>query len=148
MSETYAEGNTAGRIGRSAGRSVILRSIGAVVAGIVAGVALTLATDAVLHAVGVFPPLGQPASDGPLLLATGYRIVFGIFAGYITARLAPYRPMAHAMTGAFVGFVVSIAGAIVTWNRAATFGPHWYPVALILTALPCGWVGGRLWDRA
>jgi hypothetical protein len=37
MSETYAEGNTAGRIGRSAGRSVILRSIGAVVAGIVAG---------------------------------------------------------------------------------------------------------------
>ena len=24
------------------------------------------------------------------------------------------------------------------------FGPHWYPVALIVTAIPCAWLGGKL----
>src|SRR5258708_19213074 len=72
------------------------RSIGAVLAGIVAGVILTLATDIVLHGIGVFPPWGQPVSDGPLLLATAYRAVFGIVGSYIPARLPPYRPLPHA----------------------------------------------------
>ena len=120
------------------------RSIRAVVGGIVVGVVLTLITDLVLHAVGVYPPWGQPVSDGPLVLATAYRIVFGIVGSYVAARLAPDRPMRLAMIAGFVGFVVSIVGAIVTWNKGPAFGPHWYPLALIVTALPCAWVGGRL----
>jgi hypothetical protein len=39
------------------------KSIGAVVGGIAVGVALTLITDAVLHAVSFFPPLGQWTPD-------------------------------------------------------------------------------------
>jgi peptidoglycan/LPS O-acetylase OafA/YrhL len=120
------------------------RSIGAVLTGIVAGVILTLATDVVLHAIGVFPPWGQPVSDGPLLLATAYRAVFGIVGSYIAARLAPYRPMQHALAGGVVGLVVSIVGTVVTWNRGPAFGPHWYPLALIVIAMPCAWVGGKL----
>jgi peptidoglycan/LPS O-acetylase OafA/YrhL len=120
------------------------RSIGAVLAGIVVGVILTLATDIVLHAIGVFPPWGQPVSDGPLLLATAYRAVFGIVGSYIAARLAPYRPMQHALAGGVVGLVVSIVGTVVTWNRGPAFGPHWYPLALIVIAMPCAWVGGKL----
>jgi hypothetical protein len=120
------------------------RSIGAVLTGIVAGVILTLATDIVLHAIGVFPPWGQPVSDGPLLLATAYRAVFGIVGSYIAARLAPYRPMQHALAGGVVGLGVSIVGTVVTWNRGPAFGPHWYPLALIVIAMPCAWVGGKL----
>ena len=123
------------------------RSIGAVVGGIVVGVVLTLITDVVLHAVGVYPPWGQPVSDGPLVLATAYRIVFAVVASYVTARLAPDRPMWHAMIAGFIGFVVSIAGAVVTWNKGPAFGPHWYPLALIVTALPCAWVGGWIRER-
>jgi peptidoglycan/LPS O-acetylase OafA/YrhL len=123
------------------------RSVGAVVGGIVVGVVLTLITDVLLHAVGVFPPWGQPVSDGPLVLATAYRIVFGIVGSYVAARLAPDRPMRHAMIAGFVGFVVSIVGAVVTWNKGPAFGPHWYPLALIVTALPCAWVGGWLRER-
>jgi hypothetical protein len=123
------------------------RSVGAVVGGIAVGVVLTLITDLVLHAMGVFPPWGQPVSDGPLVLATAYRIVFGIVGSYVTARLAPYRPMWHAMIGGFVGFVVSIAGAVETWNKGPAFGPHWYPLALVVSALPCAWVGGWLRER-
>ena len=123
------------------------RSIGAVIAGIVTAVALTLVTDSVLRAVGFFPPEGQPASDGPLAVATLYRIVFGVVGSYVSARLAPNRPMWHAMIPGILGFVVSIVGAAATWNRGAEFGPHWYPLALIVTALPCAWLGGWLRER-
>ena len=120
------------------------RSVWAVVAGIVVGVVLTLVTDMVLHMVGVYPPWGQPVSSGPLALATMYRAVFGVVAAYVTARLAPYRPMGHALTGGFLGLVVSTIGAVVTWNKGPAYGPHWYPVALVVLAVPCAWLGGML----
>ena len=123
------------------------RSVGAVVGGIAVGVVLTLITDVVLHAVGVFPPWGQPVSDGPLVLATGYRMVFGVVAGYVTARLAPDRPMRLAMIAGFIGFVVSIVGAVATWNKGPAFGPHWYPLAVVVIALPSAWVGGWMRER-
>ena len=121
-----------------------LKSIGAVVAGFVAVVVLSLGTDVVLHATGVFPPWDRRMSDALFLLATVYRTVYCIAGSYIAARLAPNRPMAHALVLGVVGLVVSAAGAVVTWNKGPAFGPHWYPVALIVTAIPCAWLGGRL----
>ena len=70
------------------------RSLLALFAGFVLVVVLTLVTDLVLHATGVFPP---PRSANYLtvclFLATGYRTIYGVAGSYITARLAPYRPM-------------------------------------------------------
>jgi len=122
------------------------RSIVAVLIGMVVAIILTIVTDVLLHAVGVFPPLGQSmvGFDGALLLATIYRTLYGVAGCYITARLAPNRPMMHALIGGFIGLAVSTAGAIVTWNKGPAFGPHWYPVALIVLALPTAWLGGRL----
>jgi hypothetical protein len=120
------------------------RSIGALFAGFLTVVVLSLGTDAVLHATGVFPPLGQPTSDPLLLLATAYRSVFGVAGSYITARLAPYGPMQHALAGGIVGFILSTVGAVATWDKGPAFGPHWYPLMLIATAMPCAWLGGRL----
>jgi multisubunit Na+/H+ antiporter MnhB subunit len=120
------------------------RSIGAVVAGLLVIVVLSTATDAVMHATGVFPPAGQPMSDTLWLLATAYRIVYGIAGCYIAARLAPDRPMQHALVLGVVGLILSIAGAAATWNRGPGFGPKWYPLAVIAIALPCAWMGGRL----
>jgi hypothetical protein len=121
-----------------------LKSIGAVLAGFVAVVVLSLGTDMVLHTTGVFPPWGQPMSDALFLLATVYRTIYCIAGCYIAARLAPDRPMAHALVLGVVGLVISTAGAVATWNKGPAFGPHWYPVALIVTAIPCAWLGGRL----
>ena len=120
------------------------RSIGALLAGFVAVVILSLGADIVLHASGVFPPLGQPMSNAVLLLATIYRTIFAIAGCYLTARLAPDRPMQHALAGGVIGLVLSTVGAAVTWNMGPAFGPHWYPLALIATALPFAWVGGKL----
>ena len=124
----------------------IPRSIGAIFAGFAFVIIVTLVTDQLLHVTGVFPPWGASmvGYDAALLLATAYRIVYGIAGSYVTARLAPDRPMQHALLGGFIGLALSIVGAAVTWNGGPAFGPHWYPLALIVTALPTAWAGGKL----
>ncbi len=122
------------------------RSIGAVLASMLAVIVISIGTDVVLHTTGVFPPWGQPVSDAPLLLATAYRTVYGVAGGYIAARLAPNRPMTHALALGVLGLAVSILGAAVTWNKGPAFGPHWYPLALIVLAMPQCWAGGKLWE--
>ena len=121
------------------------QSVWAIFAGFLLVVVFTLLTDALFHKLGVFPPVGEYTSDKPLLLATAYRVMFGVIGSYLTARLAPHNPMGHALIGGCVGIVLGTIGAIVTWNR--NLGPHWYPVALIVFALPQSWLGGRLYRR-
>jgi len=117
-----------------------LRRIGAVLAGLLAIIILTTATDMALHATGVFPPFGQPMDDALFLLATAYRIVYGVAGSYIAAQLAPDRPMRHALALGVVGVALSIAGAVAMWDA----GPAWFSLAVIAIAMPCAWVGGRL----
>ena len=120
------------------------RSIGALLAGFAAVVILSIGTDVALHAAGIFPPLGKPMSDALLLLATVYRSIYAVVGSYITARVAPDRPMQHALAGGVIGLVLSVVGAVMAWNKVDTLGPHWYPLALVATALPCAWIGGKL----
>jgi hypothetical protein len=118
----------------------IMRRAGAVLAGLVAIVILSTAMDGVLHAIGVYPPPRQPMSDGLYLLATAYRIVYGVAGGYITARLAPDRPTEHALALGWVGVVISVAGAAAMW----AYGPAWYSLLVITIALPSALAGGHL----
>ena len=121
----------------------LLRSTGAVLFGFIAVVVLSLATDQVLHMLDVYPPWGQPMHDtGLVLLALSYRIVYAVAGSYIAARLAPRNPMRHAMALGVVGFVLSTAAAIATIPM--DLGPSWFPIALVLTALPCAWLGGAV----
>ena len=122
----------------------IFKSIGAVLAGLLVVFILSLGTDVVMHATGIYPPWFQPMAAALFVWATTYRIVYGVFGGYIAARLAPHSPMEHALVLGVVGLVLSTAGAAATWNAGPEFGPRWYPLALIATALPCAWVGGKL----
>jgi hypothetical protein len=121
-----------------------LRSVGAVLAGFLAIVIISIATDIVMHATGVFPPEGQPMSDALWSLATAYRIIYGVAGSYVAARLAPDRPMLHALALGVIGFALSIVGAVATWNAGPGFGPHWYPLALVAVAIPCAWLGGKI----
>ena len=118
------------------------RSVWSVVAGLLVVVLLSIATDAMLHAAGIFPALAKRMSDGLFILATAYRTAFGVFGSYITARLAPSKPMKHAMIGAAIGFALATVGAAATWNK--DLGPHWYPVVLVLTAFPTAWIGAKI----
>jgi hypothetical protein len=133
MSETYRPR----RIGRS---------IGALFAGFLTVVILSIGTDLALRAAGSFPLLGQPMSDTLFLMALTYRTIYGVVGSYMVARLAPYRPMYHALLSGVVGLVLSIVGVVTTWSKGPEFGPKWYPLALVVTAIPCAWAGGKLQD--
>jgi hypothetical protein len=118
------------------------RSVWAVVAGVLVVIVVTTLVDVVLHATGVFPPLGQPIDDSLALLATSYRIVISICGAWLTARLAPDKPMKHAMVLGYVGVVLGLVGVAATWNLG--LGPRWYPISLAALAIPQSWVGGRI----
>ncbi len=116
-----------------------LRSVGAVFAGLVTIFVLSLATDQLLHGLGIYPGWGQPMRDTRLLLlALGYRFIYDVFGCWLAARLAPYAPMGHALALGAIGTLLSILGAIEMWD----FGPNWYPVVLAASALPSAWLGG------
>src|SRR2546426_8439438 len=88
------------------------RSVGAVVAGFVAVFALSVGTDQVLHVLKVYPPWGEPMAGALYVVATGYRILYTILGGYITARLAPHAPVRHAMILGLVGLVAGVLRGI------------------------------------
>ncbi len=120
------------------------RSAVAIFLGFVAVVILSLGTDQLFHVLNVYPPWGQAMYDtGDNLLALGYRCVYTVFGCYLAARLAPRAPMRHALTLGVIGTVAATAGAI-TAITAADLGPTWYPISLVVTALPCAWLGGEL----
>lgn len=127
--------------------SSVMRSVWAIMAGFVVVVALSLGIDQILHTTGIYPPWGERMSDAQFVLATAYRLMLGIGGSYLTARLAPAKPMQHALAGGLIGTFLAAAGAGATWNAGPEFGPHWYPVGLVVTALPCAWVGGKLFAR-
>ena len=103
----------------------------------------SMGTDAVLHGTGVYPPMGQRMSDGLFVLATAYRVVYGIFGCWLAARLAPDFPARHAWALAGVGLVISIAGAFAM----VELGPLWYALAVIAMNPLCAWAGARLAAR-
>lgn len=120
------------------------KSIWAVVAGVLFIIVVTSLVDIALHAAGVFPPWNQPIDDNLALLATSYRIVIGVAGAWLTAKLAPHKPMKHAMILGFVGVALGLVGLLATWN--AGLGPRWYPIALVLLAIPQCWAGGRIYE--
>jgi hypothetical protein len=111
-----------------------------VLAGLLATFALSLGSDEVLHAAGVFPPWGERMSGALFGLAFAYRLVFNTAGCAIAARLAPDRPMQHALALGAIGLVLATAGAVAMWDA----GPAWYSLGIVASAPPCAWVGGRL----
>ena len=121
----------------------LLKSIGAVLAGIIFIVVTHTVTDLVLEKLGIFTPPEQGFHiTWMVVTATIYRSIYTVGGGYLTAALAPSRPMLHAVILGLFGIVASTAGAIVM--IPLHLGPNWYPIALIVLALPCTWLGGKL----
>ena len=122
------------------------KSILAVVAGVLFTVVVTTGVDVVLHQLRVFPPVGTPLTDATALIASSYRVVITVLAGWLTARLAPADPMRHALILGVIGTLLGAAGAAATWNQ--DMGPRWYAVSLAVLAIPECWLGGWLHARS
>jgi hypothetical protein len=120
------------------------KSIWAVVAGVLFIFVVSILVDIVLHVAGVYPPMGEPIGNGLALLATSYRFVVGIGGGWLTARLAPDKPLKHAVILGAVGIVLGLVGVALTWNQ--NLGPRWYAMALVVLAVPQCWLGGKIFE--
>ena len=118
-----------------------LKSIGALIAGFAALVILSMATDMILETAGIMKI--DPFIDNPdwlILIIIMYRTAYSIFGCYLAARMAPNKPMRHALILGIIGVVLTTIGTIVMWDVP----PHWYPISLAVLTMPAAWAGGRL----
>ena len=122
-----------------------LKSVGAILAGILVNVILALGTDQLFHVLGVYPPWGVAMNEpGDNLLALAYRCVYGVAGAYVTAWLAPSAPIRHALILGAIGLVVSLIGVMASMQM--NMGPVWYPAMVAAAALPCSFLGGYLFS--
>jgi len=100
----------------------------------------------VLPAIGVFPPWGESmvGFDRALLLATVYRSVYGVAASFITARLAARSAHAARLGVWLRGPCREHHGRRRDVEQGTGLRAHWYPLALIVLAMPTAWAGGKL----
>lgn len=111
----------------------ILRSIGAVLAGVLVIALLSTLTDTLIQTInhGEYPQLW---------LAFLYRSIFTVLGGYITASISRQQPMRQVTILGAIGIVACAAGFFTHRD----LGIHWYPFALTITAFPLCWFGGKL----
>jgi len=118
-----------------------LKSFGAVIAGFAALAVLSTVTDSVLEKTGIMKT--HPFIENPVWLIASvilYRTTFNTFGCYLAARLAPSKPMRHAMILGIICALLTLVGLILMWEVP----PRWYPGALIVLTLPAAWIGGKL----
>lgn len=123
----------------------ILRSIGAVTTGLAVIVLLCVLTDALLVVVHILP---TPNGHHLYTLATlgvviFYCTVYTLVGGYVTARLAPIRPVAHAVVLGILGMALSTLGTMNNWQ----IGDGWNAITLLAEGLPLSWLGALIWTQ-
>ena len=121
----------------------ILRSVLAVLAGMVFIVAASTGVDWILCKTVMPEMASNHAPPADLALALAYRTVFGVAGGWITGKLAPSRPVTHGVVLGAIGVLGAGAGAVAMWS----LGQQWYPLALVVLSLPECWLGARIAAR-
>ena len=74
---------------------------------------------------------------------SAYVAVYAIIGCYVTARLAPSRPMTHALILGALGLVLNLASTVPLWGTL----PAWYLVMNLVLVMPYAWIGGRIRER-
>ena len=115
------------------------RSIAAIMLGLVAVVLLPTGIGQLLRTLG----LVTYVDPLPGLICRSVSVVLG---SYLAARFAPSSPMQHALVLGGIWFVLAAAGEVFL-VRMQFFGPPWYYHGLVISALPCAWLGGILHRR-
>jgi hypothetical protein len=122
----------------------MIRSIVAILIGLVVVIALSITVDEIMHATNILPR-GAMWNPWHNLLALAYRSAITVEAAWLTARIAPNASKRNTVILGLMGTALGLLGVVMTWNL--DLGPHWYPIALAATALPLCWLGGRIATR-
>jgi hypothetical protein len=120
----------------------MLRSVLAVVAGFLVTTLLAVGADLALRALvpGAFSPDGRIERTSLLLLALAYGAASAVVGAYVTGRLAPSRPVTHALVLGAIALALGILASASRWDHA----PAWYHLAALALTLPSAWAGGTL----
>jgi hypothetical protein len=120
----------------------MVRSVVAVLAGVVVWSVLALGADAFLMQFlpGAFGPAGQVSEPALLGVTLLYSLAFGVVAGYFTARLAPDPQQKHVWTLATLMVLLTLASTVQFFATA----PVWYHAAMLLLLAPAVLLGGRV----
>jgi hypothetical protein len=123
----------------------MLRSVVAVVVGFFVIAALAIGTDMLVRLAmpAAFDAAFRTNDLGVLLLTLAYVGVYATFGCWLCARLAPSRPMRHAMILGLLGLAFNVLGTVKQWGTA----PAWYLVVSLLLVLPYAWLGGWIRER-
>jgi hypothetical protein len=114
------------------------RSILAVVVGFVVIGALAFGTAACAYDAN-----GRGTTAAYELMMHAYVFAYATFGCWLCARMAPNRPMRHALILGVLGLIFNIAGSAAQWDTA----PLWSHVIGIGVAMPAAWLGGWLAER-
>lgn len=121
----------------------LFKSIRAILAGFIFVVPISVLTDFLLINTGLMKQPFHLNTTSFILFVVFYRCLYGVAGSYLTAKLSPTKPMKHAIIAGVIAFIISILGAAAMWDTP----PHWYPVTLIITTLPCAWLGAKLFIK-
>lgn len=119
------------------------RSIAAVVAGVLAILFAAKIMDVVLYNLHVYR--GATFDERTALVASAHRLLITIAGGWLTARLAPGKPIRHALILGVVDTAMNLFGAAM-WDQ--NYGPIWFPIWLAVLAIPECWLGATLFVRS
>jgi hypothetical protein len=117
------------------------RSIVAVTTGLVLVAGFGLGTDALLR---LTAPGGAAGVTGEvvLLMTAALGALYAVCGCYLAARLAPSRPMLHALGLGLLVLALAATTAAVRDGR-----PAWHHAVALPLILPAAWFGGRLRER-
>jgi peptidoglycan/LPS O-acetylase OafA/YrhL len=73
-------------------------------------------------------------ADAPITWA------FATAGAWLAARLAPSRPLRHALILGGLGLALAVPVTIAHWHTA----PVWFHVATLALTMPAAWVGGMI----
>ena len=122
-----------------------LRSVLAVVAGFVVIGALAAVTGRLVA--GAWPSQvdadGYPATTMMMVLQLLYVGVYATFGCWLAGRLAPSRPMLHALIVGVLGLALNATTGLAMRDAF----PTWYLAAGILTTMLWAWLGGLIAER-
>lgn len=119
-----------------------LRSVLAVVAGFLVIGALAFGTGKLMQTTwpAQHDAAGTPTTTLMMIVQLFYVGVYATFGCWLAARLAPGRPMLHALVLGALGLALNIPSAIVMRDSA----PAWYLAAGVVTTMLWAWLGGRI----
>jgi hypothetical protein len=121
----------------------VLRSIGVLLLAFVVNGLLSAGTDFLLESIGVLPDPSEGLFETwAIVLVLFYRGVYTIFTGFLIARLAPSKPVVHALILGLIGIVITI---LATNSPAiAAKSPMWFGYTLAVITIPCMLLGVKI----